>query len=74
MWWDHMQGYGGGGFWFGWLFMVLFWVLVILGIFAVIKYLMAGTRRNSAQDILKERYARGEITRDEFDRMRKELE
>ena len=60
MWWDHMHEYGTG-FWFGWLFTVLFWVLVILGIVAVVKYLMAGTRRNSAIEILKERYARGEI-------------
>lgn len=72
MWWDHMYGYGPG--WFGWLFMVLFWILVIVGAVAAIRYLLAGTRRNSALDILKERYARGEIDREEYERMRREIE
>ncbi|SCZ59054.1 SHOCT domain-containing protein [Thiohalomonas denitrificans] len=73
MWWDNMHGYGGG-FWPGWLLMVLFWILVILGIVAVIKFLLAGTSRNAAIDILKERYARGEISKDDFEKMRRELE
>lgn len=75
---NDMSGFG----WFpgfGWIFMLLFWGLVILGIFAILKWL--ATKRGSgkasspksALDILEERYARGEIDRDEFERMKRDL-
>ena len=60
----------------GWIFMILFWVLVIAGVIALVRWLTAGPSRReqgisttvhrTPTDILRERYARGEIDREEF--------
>jgi putative membrane protein len=65
--------YGPG---FGWLFMLLFWVLVIAGVVALIKWLGSSSspRGETPLEILKARYARGEIGKDEYERMRRELQ
>lgn len=60
-------GYGGMGW--GALWMVLWWGLPILGVVALIAWLgRTGSRREnkSALDLLKERYARGEIDQEEY--------
>ena len=63
-------GPGFGGFGFGWIFMALFWIFVILGVIYLIKQIFGGkegtSRRESAEDILKKRYATGEITKEEY--------
>jgi putative membrane protein len=64
---------------FGWIFMILFWALIMLGVAALGKWIFStgdpvasgGARR--ALDILKERYARGEINRDQYEQMRQDL-
>jgi len=71
----HGWGWGMG---FGWLFMILFWVLIIAGIVGLARWLFyvpgSGRSERRPLDILKERYARGEITREQYEQMRRDLE
>jgi putative membrane protein len=63
---------------FGWLLMLLLWGLVILGLVALVRWLAQSgsgkTQEKTALDILKERYARGEIDREEYEQKRTDLE
>jgi len=61
----------------GMLFMVLFWVFVIAGVVYLIRWLMSQgltSRPESSLDILKKRYARGEISKEQFDEMKQDLQ
>ncbi len=62
---------------FGWLFIIIFSVLVILGIVHLINLLSGekGARQQgeSPLDIIKRRYAKGEITKDDFEKMKRDL-
>ena len=77
---NNMMNFGFGPFGgFGWIFMVLWWVLIIAGIVALIKWLTSQSRgtnnhEKSALDVLKERYAKGEMNRDEFEAKKKDLQ
>ncbi|MFD0034379.1 SHOCT domain-containing protein [Streptomyces sp. NPDC127172] len=80
MWYDG----GWGGWFFMAIFMVLFWALVIVGIVALVRYLAGGRHGHQggppppsgesgwgsrrAEDLLAERFARGEIDEDEYKR------
>lgn len=70
-----MMGWGSGGF-LGPIMMVLFWVLIILGIVYLVRYLggsKASVQGESALDIAKKRYAKGEITKEEFEKLKEDL-
>lgn len=73
-WGDYGWGWGMG---FGWAFMVLFWIIVIAVIVFIVKAVTGGEKsrreEESAVDILKKRYAKGEISKEDFDRMRDDL-
>ena len=68
--WGDFGTMGYGGFGFGWIFMVLFWAFVILGIVYLIKQMSgngkSAARQETAEDILKKRYASGEISKEEY--------
>jgi putative membrane protein len=71
-----------GGWWgmgFGWISMILFWGLVVLAIVALAKWLTQQPpsgrrpRDKTPLEILQERYARGEIDREEYEQKRQDL-
>ena len=75
-----MGGWGMG--WFGGIFMILFWALIIIALVFFIRWLVRtsdnradkGMSQSRALEILKERYARGEIDTEEFEQRRHLLE
>ncbi|TCJ16852.1 SHOCT domain-containing protein [Rubrobacter taiwanensis] len=70
---------GGGGFGAGWMLVpLLFWGgLLVLIAWAVARIFPGGRsaagRRDSAEEILRERFARGEMEREEYERAREAL-
>ena len=76
MYWGHeMMGWGGG------FFMIIVWVAIIVGIALLLKWIMASsgkgggiTAGESPMEILKRRYAAGEIGKEEFEEKKKDLE
>jgi|SRR6516225_3494266 len=56
--------------------MFLFWVIFIVGLIVAIRWLIGKGRErppDSALEILRQRYARGEINKEEFETRRKDL-
>jgi putative membrane protein len=72
----HWGSYGWG-MGFGWIYMIVFWVLIITAIVYFVKSLSnksgSEVRHGTPLDTLKRRYAKGEITREEFERMKDDL-
>jgi len=82
-------GFGGfGGFGAGWLYpiagvaiIVLFWGLVVAAIVLAVRWLIRADRRGRSEgpanpdalEILRQRYARGEIDEAEYERRRQVL-
>ena len=63
--------------WFGGFSMILFWLVIIIAAIALISFLAKPTKENltkqTALDILKERYAKGEINKQEFVEKKRDL-
>lgn len=69
-----MMGDYGIGYGFG-ILGLIFLIFVIIGLVLLIKYLWKSSKREqeSALEVLKKRYARGEIDKEEFDDKKKDL-
>ncbi|MCF6257226.1 MAG: SHOCT domain-containing protein [Gammaproteobacteria bacterium] len=72
------NGHGSimGGMWF---FSILFWVLIIAGVVFITRWFLERNNKTasvneSALDVLKKRYAKGEIDRETFEQMKKDIE
>jgi putative membrane protein len=67
----------GWGMGVGWIFMIAFWALVILGVVYLLQLIAGGSKGSksdeSALDILKKRYAKGEISKEEFEARKKDI-
>ena len=71
-----MGGYGmmGFGMGFGFIFMLLFWGVIIWLIVTLINSVQSNKKDDSDPlTILKKRFAKGEITKKEFEKMKKEV-
>lgn len=75
--WGHMGVMGGWGMGFG---MLIFWGLLIVAIVMLVRCFGGSGicektgRDKPSLDLLKERYARGEIEREEFEQKKRDLE
>ncbi|MFQ5741481.1 MAG: SHOCT domain-containing protein [Acidobacteriota bacterium] len=77
--------WGGQGWWglgygpVGWMIMLLFWGLIVVGVVLLLRWLLEQTRPRggssgeSALEILKKRYAKGEIDKEEFEAKKRDL-
>ncbi|SJZ31398.1 SHOCT domain-containing protein [Selenihalanaerobacter shriftii] len=79
--WRGFGRYGFGGFGMGFT-NILFWGLIIVAIVLIVKaiksngnqkVLQSSSNTSSSLEILKERYARGEINKQEFEEKKKDL-
>jgi putative membrane protein len=74
-----MMNWGFGLWWFMPFVMIAFWIAVIVGIISLIRWLARSDRgreiksEDTALDILKKRYAKGEISKEDFERMKKDI-
>jgi putative membrane protein len=73
------EDYGGWGWMmgFGGMMMLAVWILIIIGIVYLVKFIARSSntfqQSETALDILKKRYANGEITKDQFEQMKKDI-
>ncbi len=71
---------GGSGMFFGGGFMWIIWIILIIAVIYAVKAAMSSGSQQSNQsnetplEILKKRYARGEIDEQEYEQRRRELE
>ncbi len=67
-----MHPFGGG-----WFMMLIWWVIIVAVIAVAIRWLSRQrgeqSEEGSAIEILKKRYARGEISREEFEEKKRDL-
>src|SRR3989338_1281375 len=75
--WEHPMGWMWGAWGIGMgLLMLLFWGAVIVGIVVGIRWLIGQgkvSQSDTALDILRQRYARGEINKEEFEAKKRDL-
>lgn len=63
-----------GWHWGMWIFFIIFWLLIVLGIVAIVRWFNAKTRNEeSSIEVLEKRYAKGEISKEEFEKMKQQI-
>lgn len=63
------MGWGGG------LYMLIIFGLIVIGGIAIVRWsLKSGDGEDSALEILKRRYAQGELTKEQFEAMKKDIQ
>jgi putative membrane protein len=74
-------GFGAGTFFLIPIFlMIAFWIVVIIGIVYFVKWVISMGKghetksEETALDILKKRYAKGEISKEEFERIKQDIQ
>jgi putative membrane protein len=79
MWWYMNDGWG---WWmvFGGIWMLLFWIAIIWLVVWAVRSLVrhrepkgGASEKHDPLDIAKERYAKGQISKEEFDQIKKDL-
>ncbi len=73
--------YGAGWGWMamGWVMMVVLWALAVVGVVALVRAMDArrttgeSTRADAPIEILRRRYAAGELTKEQFEQMKRDV-
>ena len=68
-----MGGYGMMGFGGGWIVMLLFWGVLIWLVVMLVGAAQSGKKDYDPSTILKRRYASGEISKKQYEELKKEL-
>ncbi len=67
----------GWGMGLGWIYMIVFWALIIIAVVYLVKFVERNTGfealHGSPLDTLKRSYAKGDITKEEFEPMKNDL-
>jgi len=76
--WNDVGEYSWGWMMFGGAHMLIFWLVVLLLIVALLRWLRKdsdgeGSKDRTPRELLDERYARGEIDRETYLRMKEDL-
>jgi len=79
MWGWPMMGFGGFGV-FGMIFSFVIFIAIAIGVIFLIIWLVKRTGYSASNDtssrsieVLKERYAKGELTKEQYENMKKDL-
>ncbi len=65
-----MMGFGMG---FGFIFMILFWGILIWLVITLINNAQSNKKEDDPLSILRKRYASGEISKKQYEEMKKEI-
>ena len=74
-----MSGMGWSVMWFSWIFWLIIIGFIIWGVVSIVNNNRERDQRHymppgeSALDILKKRYARGEINKEQFEQMKRDI-
>jgi len=73
--WGPMMGWGGFSL-FGAFWMIIFWIIIAYIVISLFRRHdeKKETKEKTAMDILKDRYAKGEINKKEYEEKKKDIE